>query len=184
MRSCGVLGVGQANWAVPGIPEGECYDCSNDGASFTSCCRWHGDHLSIGVPTLDSTIALAVAAAATERIHIGTSVYVPALRPLAWAAKQIATLQYVSGGRLLLGVGSGGGPAQWAAAGVPYEERGTRTDTALRLLPALLAGEQVTLPGLPEPTDIELAPPALVPPVPRGVGRWCLGWARRARSAR
>ncbi|WP_406276224.1 LLM class flavin-dependent oxidoreductase [Nocardia sp. NBC_00881] len=126
---------------------------------------WHGDHLSIGVPALDCTIALAVAAAATERVHIGTSVYVPALRPRAWAAKQIATLQHVSGGRLLLGVGSGGGPAQWAAAGIPYGERGTRTDIALRVLPALLAGKRVTLPDMPEQSDIELIPPASVPPV-------------------
>ncbi|MGW4353022.1 LLM class flavin-dependent oxidoreductase [Nocardia sp. NPDC004582] len=126
---------------------------------------WHGDHLSTGVPVLDCAIALAVAAAATERIRIGTSVYVPALRPLAWAAKQIATLQHVSGGRLLLGVGSGGGPAQWAAAGIPYGQRGLRTDTALRVLPALLAGKPVALPDLPDPTDIELAPPVPVPPV-------------------
>ncbi|MFD6358075.1 LLM class flavin-dependent oxidoreductase [Nocardia tengchongensis] len=126
---------------------------------------WHGDHLSIGAPVLDCTIALAMAAAATERIRIGTSVYVPALRPLAWAAKQIATLQHVSGGRLLLGVGSGGGPAQWAAAGIPYAQRGTRTDTALRVLPALLAGERVAVPDMPEPIDIELTPPVAVPPV-------------------
>lgn len=126
---------------------------------------WHGDHLSIGVPVLDCAIALAVAAAATERIQIGTSVYVPALRPLAWAAKQIASLQHVSGGRLQLGVGSGGGPAQWAAAGIPYGQRGTRTDTALRVLPELLAGKRAALPDTAEPIDIELAPPVPVPPV-------------------
>ncbi|GAA2804148.1 hypothetical protein GCM10020219_089710 [Nonomuraea dietziae] len=70
---------------------------------------WHGDHLAVGGPTLDAPIALAIAAAATTRIRIGTSVFVPAIRPVVWAAKQIATLQYVSGGRLVLGVGSGGG---------------------------------------------------------------------------
>ncbi|MFC7719195.1 LLM class flavin-dependent oxidoreductase [Nonomuraea recticatena] len=106
---------------------------------------WHGDHLAVGGPTLDAPIALAIAAAATTRIRIGTSVFVPAIRPVVWAAKQIATLQYVSGGRLVLGVGSGGGPAQWAAAGVPYGERGRRTDTALELLPHLLAGEATRL---------------------------------------
>ncbi|WP_203992920.1 LLM class flavin-dependent oxidoreductase [Sphaerisporangium rufum] len=112
---------------------------------------WHGDHLAAGAGTLDCAVALAVAAAATGRIRIGAGVFVPAIRPLAWAAKQIGTLQYVSGGRLVLGVGSGGGAAQWAAAGVPYAERGRRTDIALELLPRLLAGDPVRLPHGPVP---------------------------------
>lgn len=126
---------------------------------------WHGDHLALGMPSLDASTALAVAATATERIHIGASVFVPAIRPLAWAAKQIATLQYVSGGRLILGVGSGGGPAQWAAAGVPYRERGRRTDVALELLPTLLSGDRVRLPDQPGQPEIELAPPVPAPPI-------------------
>ncbi|MGW3347654.1 LLM class flavin-dependent oxidoreductase [Nonomuraea rubra] len=107
---------------------------------------WHGDHLAVGGPVLDAPIALATAAAATSRVRIGTSVFIPAIRPLVWAAKQVASLQYVSGERLVLGVGSGGGAAQWAAAGVPYGARGRLTDTALGLLPRLLAGEPVLLP--------------------------------------
>ncbi|WP_329259401.1 LLM class flavin-dependent oxidoreductase [Actinoallomurus sp. NBC_01490] len=126
---------------------------------------WHGDHLATGAASLDAPVALAVAAAATERVVIGASVFVPAIRPLAWAAKQVATLQYVSGGRLVLGVGSGGGPAQWAAAGVPYGERGGRTDTALELLPALLAGDRVRLPDEPAGPEVELAPPVPAPPI-------------------
>ncbi|MFB4313747.1 LLM class flavin-dependent oxidoreductase [Actinomadura sp. 21ATH] len=126
---------------------------------------WHGDHLAVGGPVLESSIALATAAAATSRIRTGTSVFVPGIRPLAWAAKQIATLQYVSGERLVLGVGSGGGPEQWAAAGVPYGRRGARTDTALELLPRLLAGEQVRLPDEPGEPAAELAPATAMPPV-------------------
>jgi alkanesulfonate monooxygenase SsuD/methylene tetrahydromethanopterin reductase-like flavin-dependent oxidoreductase (luciferase family) len=104
---------------------------------------WHGDHLATGQPSLDLAVGLATVAAVTERISIGAGVFIPAIRPLAWAAKQIASVQHVSGGRLILGVGSGGGPEQWAAAEVPYAERGARTDLALGLLPALLAGEPV-----------------------------------------
>ncbi|WP_406046780.1 LLM class flavin-dependent oxidoreductase [Kribbella sp. NBC_00889] len=96
---------------------------------------WMGDHLAIGAATLEATIGLATAAAVTERVAIGASVFVPAIRPLAWAAKQIASLQYVSGERLILGVGSGGGEEQWRAAEVPFAERGRpprrRTRTAL-----------------------------------------------------
>ncbi|GAB7044574.1 MULTISPECIES: LLM class flavin-dependent oxidoreductase [Catenuloplanes] len=123
---------------------------------------WHGDHLATGAPTVECTVALAVAATATHRIGIGASVFVPALRPLVWAAKAVAGLQLVSGGRLLLGVGSGGGPAQWAAAGVPFRERGPRTDTALRLLPRLLTGAPVTL---PDGAPVTLAPGVRVPPL-------------------
>ncbi|QFG23195.1 LLM class flavin-dependent oxidoreductase [Actinomadura sp. WMMB 499] len=138
---------------------------------------WHGDHLAAGGPTLDASVALAVAAAATDRITIGTSVLVPAIRPLAWAAKQIATLQHVSGGRLVLGVGSGGGPAQWAAAGVPYRDRGRRTDTALDLLPRLLAGEPTPL---PDEAGAPVAPSPAVPMPPVWVGNASPAAIRRA----
>jgi alkanesulfonate monooxygenase SsuD/methylene tetrahydromethanopterin reductase-like flavin-dependent oxidoreductase (luciferase family) len=68
-------------------------------------CLWSGDRLVAGqMSVLDSSLTLA-AAAVTDRIAIGFSVYVPSLRPLAWAAKQIATLQHIAGsGRLRLGV--------------------------------------------------------------------------------
>jgi len=125
---------------------------------------WHGDHLATGMPTLDCMIALATAAAATQRIRIGASVFVPAIRPLAWAAKQIASLQQVSHGRFILGIGSGGGAAQWAAAGMPYAERGQRTDTALELLPHLLAGQRVRLVDEPGQPEVELAPAVPTPP--------------------
>ncbi|MEU4830878.1 LLM class flavin-dependent oxidoreductase [Streptosporangium sp. NPDC023615] len=124
---------------------------------------WHGDHLATGAPSLDCAVALAVAASATTRIRIGASVFVPAIRPLAWTAKQVASLQHVSGDRLVLGVGSGGGAGQWAAAGVPYGERGRRTDTALELLPRLLAGETVTLAD--QPGEVRLDPAVTVPPI-------------------
>ncbi|GAB3936121.1 hypothetical protein GCM10029976_047420 [Kribbella albertanoniae] len=108
---------------------------------------WHGDHLAIGSPVLDVMVGLATVAAVTETIAIGASVFIPALRPLALAAKQVASVQHLSNGRVILGIGSGGGPAQWAAAGVPYADRGRRTDRALDLLPGLLAGEPVVVDG-------------------------------------
>lgn len=121
---------------------------------------WHGDHLATGQPSLDLAVALATVAAVTGRVSIGAGVFVPAIRPLAWAAKQVASLQHVAGGRLILGVGSGGGPQQWAAAGIPYTERGQRTDRALDLLPALLAGEPVLI----GEQEVVLAPAVPRPP--------------------
>ncbi|PRX49098.1 luciferase-like monooxygenase [Prauserella shujinwangii] len=113
---------------------------------------WKGDHLIAARPVLDSTLVLTAAATATERIRVGFGVLLPALRPVAWTAKQIASLQHLSGDRVLLGVGTGGavhGAAGWRAAGVPYAERGARTDAALELLPGLIAGKPVTVEGEP-----------------------------------
>ena len=68
---------------------------------------WSTDHVIASAPMLDSTVVLATAAAVTGRVKIGFGVMLLALRPVAWAAKQISTLQYVSGERVLLGVGTG-----------------------------------------------------------------------------
>ena len=97
---------------------------------------------------LDSTVVLATAAAVTDRITIGFGVMLLALRPVAWAAKQISTLQYVSGDRIVLGVGTGNpahGDIGWRAADVPYENRGPLTDEALRVLPGLVTGQATVL---------------------------------------
>ncbi|MGW4715698.1 LLM class flavin-dependent oxidoreductase [Nocardia sp. NPDC004260] len=126
---------------------------------------WSTDHLVASAPMLDSTVVLATAAAATDRIRIGYGVLLLALRPVAWAAKQIATLQYVSGDRLILGVGTGNpahGDVAWRAAGASFAERGRRTDEALRVLPGLVAGRPVVL---PDGTEVALAPGATMPPV-------------------
>lgn len=125
---------------------------------------WATDHLIASAPMLDSTVVLATAAAVTERVGIGYGVMLVALRPPAWAAKQIATLQYVSGDRLLLGVGTGNlvhGDRGWRAAEVPFGERGPRTDHALRVLPDLVAGRPTLLNGV----EFTLAPGAAMPPV-------------------
>ena len=109
-----------------------------------------GDHLKPAGPYPESVVVLAAAAGVTERIHLGVGVMVLALRDPVWAAKQLASLQHVSGGRVVLGIGTGGamhGTEAWEAVGVPYAERGRRTDEALALLPGLIRGETVELPS-------------------------------------
>jgi alkanesulfonate monooxygenase SsuD/methylene tetrahydromethanopterin reductase-like flavin-dependent oxidoreductase (luciferase family) len=126
---------------------------------------WSTDHLVASAPILDSTVVLATAAAVTDRITIGFGVLLLALRPVAWAAKQISTLQYMSGDRLVLGVGTGGlahGDIGWRAAGVTYQGRGRRTDQALRVLPGLVAGRPTVL---EDGLEVTLAPGATMPPV-------------------
>jgi alkanesulfonate monooxygenase SsuD/methylene tetrahydromethanopterin reductase-like flavin-dependent oxidoreductase (luciferase family) len=124
-----------------------------------------GDHLAAAAPITDSTLALAVTAAATRRIHLGFGVMVLALRHPAWAAKQLATLQQLSGNRVILGVGLGGamhGTAAWEAIGTAFSERGAQTDAALRVLPRLISGEPTTLEN---GTELTLNPGAPPPPV-------------------
>jgi alkanesulfonate monooxygenase SsuD/methylene tetrahydromethanopterin reductase-like flavin-dependent oxidoreductase (luciferase family) len=124
-----------------------------------------GDHLKPAGPYPESLVVLAAAAGVTERIHLGVGVMILALRDPAWAAKQLASLQHLSAGRIVLGVGTGGvahGTEAWEAVGVPYAERGRRTDEALALLPALIRGETVELPS---GASITLSPGADVPPI-------------------
>jgi len=126
---------------------------------------WSTDHLVASAPILDSTVTLATAAAVTDRIRIGYGVLLLALRPVVWAAKQIASLQYVSGDRLLLGIGTGNpahGDLGWRAAGASFAGRGKDTDAALRVLPDLIAGRATVL---PDSTEVAISPGATVPPV-------------------
>src|SRR5215467_725713 len=105
---------------------------------------WVVDQLiaGTGVPLMDSAIALASAANATSRVRLGFGVMIVPLHPVAWAAKQVASLQHVSGDRVILGIGAGGDrhAQSWAAAGVSRRDRGRLTDAALQLLPGLIEG--------------------------------------------
>jgi alkanesulfonate monooxygenase SsuD/methylene tetrahydromethanopterin reductase-like flavin-dependent oxidoreductase (luciferase family) len=130
---------------------------------------WAVDQLiaGTGTPLTDSTVALSAAAGVTTRVSLGFGVMILPLHPVIWAAKQVASLQNVSGGRVILGVGAGGDrhQASWAAAGVPRRERGRRTDAALRVLPGLIAGQPTRLDDQPDGPVVQLAPPAAVPPI-------------------
>jgi alkanesulfonate monooxygenase SsuD/methylene tetrahydromethanopterin reductase-like flavin-dependent oxidoreductase (luciferase family) len=117
---------------------------------------WAGDHLKCPAPVLDAPTCLAVAATVTTRVQLGLSVMLLGARPLAWAAKQIATLQLLSHNRLRLGVGVGGEfPQEYEAAEVPLAQRGARLDRALELLPQFLVAG----------TERSLEPSAPMPPV-------------------
>jgi alkanesulfonate monooxygenase SsuD/methylene tetrahydromethanopterin reductase-like flavin-dependent oxidoreductase (luciferase family) len=126
---------------------------------------WSTDHLIASAPMLDSSVVLATAAAVTERITIGFNVMLLALRPVAWAAKQVSTLQLVSGNRLVLGVGTGNpahGDIGWRAAGVSFADRGRLTDQALAVLPELVAGKPT---ALDDDLTAAIAPGSEVPPI-------------------
>lgn len=109
---------------------------------------WAGEHLAFHNPILDLGVALAAFAAVTDRIALGAAVVLLPLRHPSLVAKQAASLDYLSRGRLLLGVGVGGeGAKDFEAAGVALSERGGRTDEGIRALRALLAGGRASFHG-------------------------------------
>jgi probable F420-dependent oxidoreductase len=101
---------------------------------------WAGDHLSFRNPLLDVVVALATFAAVTERITLGAGIVLLPLRHPSVVAKEFASLDYLSGGRVILGVGVGGeGGKDFEAVGVDPRERGARTNEAMQALRALFA---------------------------------------------
>lgn len=103
-----------------------------------------GDHPGAGPAPF---VALAAAAAVTSRIELGTCVLNAGMwEPMALAA-QVATLDVVSGGRAVLGVGAGHTPQEWISTGRPFPPPGDRVDRMVELTAAteaLLRGETVT----------------------------------------
>ena len=109
---------------------------------------WCGDHVSFNLPLYESLTLLASYAAITQRIRLGTAVYLLALRPPAVAAKVTATLDVLSGGRLIFGVGVGGeNPKEFEACGVPHRERGARVSEAIDVVRALWRDTPATFKG-------------------------------------
>lgn len=83
---------------------------------------------------LEPLVALTFAAAATERVGLGTTVLVLPLRPPVLLAKMLGSLDLMSGGRLVIGAASGWLEEEFDALGVPFAERGARTDETIEIL--------------------------------------------------
>ncbi|RYE38252.1 MAG: LLM class flavin-dependent oxidoreductase [Hyphomicrobiales bacterium] len=127
-----------------------------------------GDHLLWNVGILSPTVALAHLAAVTERIELGISVYLLPLRHPIIAAKEIASVDVVSGGRLILGVGAGGDdPLEYEALGVDLRGRGAQMEEGVTALRTLLSAEPSSLSGrFGEIPPVRLEPrPVRTPPI-------------------
>jgi probable F420-dependent oxidoreductase len=95
----------------------------------------------------DPLLSLAWAAAVTERVRLGTSVLVLPMRHPLPLAKELASLQNLSGGRVILGAGVGWLAEEFAALGVPFRERGRRLDEGIALMKAAWGAAPVTFHG-------------------------------------
>lgn len=115
---------------------------------------WVGDHLlhrGIGgrpeSGPWEAWTQLGALAAVTERVTLGPLVACLGFHPPAVLAKMAATIDAISGGRLVLGVGAGWSQAEFEAFGLPFDRRVSRYEEALSIVRTLLAGERVTLRG-------------------------------------
>ncbi|MFI6291818.1 LLM class flavin-dependent oxidoreductase [Nonomuraea sp. NPDC050790] len=135
-----------------------------------------------GTLALECVVTMATAAAVTRRIKLDFGVLSVPTRPVAMMAAQVQTLQYLSRGRVRLGVGIGGFPGSpfWSAIGAGGTHRGRATDAALGALPGLIAGRPTAVGDGPEVT---LAPGTAVPPLLVGSGTSEAGLRRVARLA-
>ena len=107
---------------------------------------WLSDRL-LG-PAFEPLTALAAAIARTRRLKFGTAVLVLPFRSPILAAKALATLDVLSGGRIFPAVGLGvDQPREWEAAGVPPGTRGARTDEAIAVIRRLWTEAEVTYRG-------------------------------------
>ncbi len=95
------------------------------------------------MPILEALMTLSYAAALTSTIGLGTEVLVLPQRQPVLVAKQVSTLDTLSGGRVRLGVGVGWQPSEFEALGEHFRTRGKRTDEAIELLRACWRDEQI-----------------------------------------
>ncbi len=99
------------------------------------------------IPLPDPLIWMAYVAAATKRIKLATGIMIlPQHNPVV-VAKQVATLDHMSNGRILLGIGVGWLQEEFAALGVPFEARGKRTDEYIRAMRELWGAEKPSFDG-------------------------------------
>src|SRR5580698_11315314 len=92
----------------------------------------------------DPVLTLTWVAAVTQRVRLGTSVLVLPMRHPLPLAKELATLHNLSGGRLIMGVGVGWLEPEFAALGVPFNERGRRMDEGIDMMRAVWSQDPVS----------------------------------------
>ncbi|MCW2538803.1 MAG: family F420-dependent class oxidoreductase [Frankiales bacterium] len=153
--------------------------------------QWGSTYESVA----DPLITLGFVAAQTQRVRLGVAVLnAPFFSPIQ-LAKQIATLDLVSNGRLDVGLGLGWAPEEFAAVGVPMQHRGRRTEEFIRCLRHILVDDQVSFDGefyhVPlstiEPKPVQRPQPPIllggsVDAALRRVGRLADGWISSSRQ--
>jgi alkanesulfonate monooxygenase SsuD/methylene tetrahydromethanopterin reductase-like flavin-dependent oxidoreductase (luciferase family) len=132
------------------------------------------DHLLFARPWLDGPTALAAVIEESGSLALATTIGLPVIRGPVQLAKTLAAIDVLSEGRLIVGVGPGSSAADYAAVGVPFDERRRRFEETLGALRALLEGDGDSFEGEFYSTrGISLEPrPAQRPGPPIWVASW------------
>ena len=145
-----IIGIAMQNFtAAPAMPDAKAlidFGVRMEELGYESLWTW--DHILLGVdpyfPILDSLTVLTAIAARTERIRLGTGILVlPARNPVV-LAKQLSSIDQISGGRLTLGMASGWYKREFDAIGVPFNKRGDVMDRNLEILTRLWREDSVS----------------------------------------
>ena len=154
---------------------------------------WLAEGLVNEAPMLDIMMAMSAFVHHSKTLTVGGGVVLLPLRHPAVLAKEVATLDRLSNGRIILGIGVGGpphsNPASFEVSGVKLTERGARTDECLRIMTKLWRAEPVSHHGrFYEFDNIHMTPPPLQqrhprlwaggmsPQMLRRTARWCDGF--------
>ena len=150
-------------YSEPGITRRTLVDWCRaiEGGPFTSISC--GERIS-GADTIEMRAMLAGAALLTERVRIVPSLYVLPMHSAAWAAKEIATLDVLSNGRVDLVVGTGGRPQDYQAVGADWSTREARLEDQVAVLRRIWSGEPAYDGGEP------IGPKPVQPNGPRIIG--------------
>jgi probable F420-dependent oxidoreductase len=140
--------------------------------NFAKACETMGVHSMwiidrVAYDNLEPLTVLAAAAGSTQKIRLGTSVLLPALRHPTLLAKTVATLDFISNGRVTLGVGFGSRESDFSAVEVAWQGRGSRAVEAVQLMKRLWAEENVTHEGrFFNLKDVTIGPKPRQPSIP------------------
>jgi probable F420-dependent oxidoreductase len=151
---------------------------------------WVGDHIitpehfarAVGAHFYEAFVTLSHLSAWTRSVRLGTSVVVLPYRHPLVTAKMAATLDALSGGRLVFGIGAGNAPDEFAALGLPERERGGRTDEYLDAMLALWTQDPASFHGrYTDFANVHFQPkPVQKPRIPIWVGGHSKAALRRA----
>jgi probable F420-dependent oxidoreductase len=177
VEDCGVESVWAVEHVVVAADYEPRYPYSSDGRMPSAT----------AAPMPDPLELLAFAAAATDRLRLGTGVVVAPLHSPVMLAKRTATLDLLSGGRLLLGLGIGWQREEYAAVGAPFAARGRRLEDGIGAMRALWAGGAASYAGEfvnLDRVDLTIAPGRQIPillggnsaPAVNRAGRIADGW--------
>jgi alkanesulfonate monooxygenase SsuD/methylene tetrahydromethanopterin reductase-like flavin-dependent oxidoreductase (luciferase family) len=140
---------------------------------------WANDRLTGSY--FEPVTVITAATSVTKKINLGTSIVLPVLRHPIVLAKTLDCIDFLSGGRLILGIGFGGSQKEFDAVEIPFERRGARAVEQIDLMKQLWREDHVSYEGeFFKTTDLSIGPHPIQRPSPP---IWMGGWSRRGAEA-